>query len=85
MLFWTRAALCIGAVTVLAIGRLPSPPQTSATAVPARWPADLALAACRSRPDICVGAAARGWGALAPAGPQRSRGRPDPEKRAGAT
>ena len=62
MLFWTRACLCIGTVTVMAVGHLPAASERpSALAVPA---AALVGDACRARPDLCAAAVTGGIGAL---------------------
>ena len=65
MFFWTRAILCIGTVTVLAVQRLP--PEARITAAPALPSAATVLgAACRTRPDLCAAAVTQGLGQVAP-------------------
>ena len=77
MLFWTRACLCIGTVTVMAIGHLPAAserPSVPALAVPA---AALVGEACRARLDLCAAAVTGGIGALGhPSDPLMTRHRP---------
>ena len=77
MLFWTRACLCIGTVTVMAVGHLPAAPERPAApafAVPA---ATLVGEACRARPDLCAAAVTRGLGALSrPSEPLVARHKP---------
>ena len=84
MLFWTRACLCIGTVTVMAVGRLP--PQSIRPSLPALAVPTAALVgeACRARPDLCAAAVTGGLGALRnppeppslkPKAPRRADGR----------
>lgn len=73
-MFWTRAALCIGTITILAIAR--QPPSPLPAAIPALpWQARLAAAGCRAQPDTCAAALTRGW-QLLNAAPGLSRAMP---------
>ena len=81
MLFWSRAAICIGTVTVLAIGRLPASPAR--VPVPAvSGAATLAGEACRSRPALCASVLTGGFGALAHR-PELPAAKPDLRRPAG--
>lgn len=63
MFFWTRAILCIGTVTVLAVQRLPPAGRTTTEiAVPSA--AIVLGTACRARPDLCAAAITQGLGTV---------------------
>ncbi len=66
MLFWTRAFLCIGTVTVLATQRLPQEGAPHTMLELTEPTVALVGEACRARPDLCAAAVTRGFGSLAP-------------------
>ncbi|MDX7953628.1 hypothetical protein P7D22_20910 [Lichenihabitans sp. Uapishka_5] len=73
MLFWTRACLCVGVASVMAIQRLPPQARSPHLLPDGAVAATLAGHACQARPDLCAAAVTQGLGALAPIATRRAQ------------